>query len=124
VSTVTAAVLVAGALACVLTDHLLRLRRASRFAIPEQPEPHVPDTSEPHEEETRMSMSDQQLRTLGLSHVRRRVASGQYKAADVQRWKKELGEDAVQSIVDAAKDTTASAPAPASRKKATTTAEE
>jgi hypothetical protein len=120
----TAAVLVAGALACVLADHLLRLRRASRFAVPEQPEPHVPDSSESSESETRMTMSDQQLRTLGLSHVRKAVASGKAKPADIQRWKKELGEDAVQAIVDAAKDTTASAPAPASRKKATTTAEE
>jgi hypothetical protein len=67
-----------------------------------------------------MSMSDQQLHTLGLAHVRKAVASGKAKPADIQRWKKELGEDAVQGIVDAAKDATA----PASRKKATTASEE
>jgi hypothetical protein len=68
-----------------------------------------------------MSMSQQQLRTLGLSHVRRAVASGKYKAADVTRWKEELGDAAVQQILDDAK---ASKPAPAPREKkgATSTA--
>lgn len=39
-----------------------------------------------------MSMSEQQLRTLGLSHVRRRIAAGDYTDDDVERWVDELGE--------------------------------
>lgn len=50
-----------------------------------------------------MTMSQQQLRTLGLSHVRRAVASGKYTDADVKRWKAELGEGAVDQIVAADK---------------------
>lgn len=109
-STLTAVILALGALGYALLDHYLRLRRVARYATPE-PAPPEPQP-EPPESEERMSMSNQQLRTLGLSHVRRAIASGEYKAADVTRWKDELGEDAVQALVDEAKPTK-----PASRAK-------
>lgn len=123
-----ALVLVAGLLTYALVDHLLRVRRARRFALPDAHTHETHDTPEPYESEARMSMSKQQLNTLGLARVRKAVASGKAKSSDIERWKKELGADAVQKIVDAAasKDASASAPAPASReqKKATTSAKE
>jgi hypothetical protein len=125
-STLTALVLVAGALAYALLDHVLRIRRASHLlAMPESTEPHAPDTPEPYESETRMSMSQQQLRTLGLSHVRRAVQGGKVKPADIARWKEELGEAAVQKIIDDAKASAeAPAPAPREHKKTSTSAKE
>lgn len=48
-----------------------------------------------------MTMSQQQLRNLGLAHVRKAVASGKYTSADVKRWKAELGTEPVQKILAA-----------------------
>lgn len=64
-----------------------------------------------------MTMSKQQLRTLGLSHVRREVAKGKPKPADVKRWKDELGDAAVQEIIDAAASDEKAESKPAASKK-------
>lgn len=112
-STLTALVLVIGALSWLLLGHYLRVRRAAMAGVGLHP-PDFP--TEPSESEARMSMSQQQLRTLGLSRVRKVVASGEYSASDVKKWKSELGDDAVQRIVDAAADTKKPEP-----KKSTTT---
>ena len=90
-----ALVLVVGGLSWLLMDHYLRIRRARMHPCPDTP-------TEPPASEARMSMSQQQLQTLGLSRVRRVVASGKYSAADVKKWKSELGEKPVQQILDAA----------------------
>ena len=118
-STATALLLVAGLIGYALLDHLLRIRRASRYATPDATSS-THEAPEPFESEARMSMSDQQLRTLGLAHVRKAVTNGKAKPADIERWKNELGADAVQGIVDAAKGTAASAPASREQKKAAT----
>lgn len=116
-----ALILVFGAIAWALLDHRLRVRRwMLDVELTREMALGLPD-SEPDKEEPLMTMSDQQLNTLGLSHVRRKVASGKYTAADVKRWKEELGEARVQEIVGAAE---AERPAKKESPKAATQAKE
>ena len=114
-----ALVLVAGLLLWQLLGHYLQVRRDAFDAALLQGMTD-PTTPPPIESEERMTMSKQQLNTLGLSHVRREVAKGKYKAADVKRWKEELGDVAVQQIIDEAAASDAPAAAPARKQSATT----
>lgn len=55
-----------------------------------------------------MSLSDNQLRKHGLSHVRRTIASGDYSKKDVTAWEKEFGADAVQELLPEKKSSSSS----------------
>lgn len=113
-STLTAGVLVGGLLAAIALHDRLAVRRIDRRNGIAADSP-TTDTSE-----DRMTMSKQQLQTLGLSHVRREIAKGKYSPADVKRWKGELGDAAVEKILEAK---AASTPASKPEKTATTTKE-
>lgn len=95
----SALVLVVGALLWALLDHRLRVERmnlAARYAV--DPPEHPPAQPTPDTEDRPMSMSDQQLRTLGLNHVRRRIAAGDYTEKDIERWTDELGSEVREMV--------------------------
>lgn len=116
----TVAALFVGGVLWSFLDHYLRVRRAT-MALGRYP--NISD--EPSASEARMSYSQQQLQTLGLSRVRKVVATGEFTAADVAKWKKELGDEPVNKIITAAEAerpgkkqaAKASSPAPTSKDK-------
>lgn len=65
-----------------------------------------------------MTMSQNQLRNLGLSYVRRVVASGKYTAADVTKWEAELGPQVHEIVAEGELDSPRPAPSrPAPRRR-------
>jgi len=93
-----AIVVAMGLIAYAVVTHRLAVLRAERF-VPHAPDDDIGDLTE----ETRMTLSQQQLRTLALNYVRRAIIDGTYTDIELDRWRTELGADVVDDMLPAKK---------------------